>query len=172
MRPSPPPPVTMLCLQVIDAMIGDPPYGVRAGGKKSVPKDHVIHYPTTHIPSTDPYGLGECMRDLLDMAARLLRRGGRLVFFLPSTRETFQEEELPEHPMMALVSDRCAGRGGGGGGEGGGRAAAGACSVLACWPPDLTTFTCCCCSCCCCPPHLACCFCYPHRTYTCCCCFC
>ena len=58
----------------------DPPYGVRAGGKKSVPKPHIkIKALEDHYPQTDPYPLGECLRDLLDMAARMLRVGGRLV---------------------------------------------------------------------------------------------
>jgi tRNA (guanine10-N2)-methyltransferase len=38
----------------------------------------------THIVSTAPYMLGECLRDLLDLAARLLVLGGRLVFFFPT----------------------------------------------------------------------------------------
>ena len=63
-----------------DAIVTDPPYGVRAGGKKSVPKPHIkIKALEDHYPQTDPYPLGECLRDLLDMAARMLRVGGRLV---------------------------------------------------------------------------------------------
>ncbi len=61
-------------------MITDPPYGVRAGGKKSVSKPHIhIGNLDSHYPQTDPYPLGECLRDLLDAAAKSLRLGGRLV---------------------------------------------------------------------------------------------
>ena len=66
--------------EVYDAVITDPPYGVRAGGRKSVSKPHiVIGDVDSHYPQTDPYPLGECLRDLLDAAAKGLRVGGRLV---------------------------------------------------------------------------------------------
>jgi hypothetical protein len=70
--------------EVFDAVVTDPPYGVRAGARKSV---HLPYKPRPHgrdhFPHTDPYTLGECLLDLLDSAARLLRVGGRLVYFLP-----------------------------------------------------------------------------------------
>ena len=69
---------------IFDAIICDPPYGVRAGGKKSVPKSHPVTCTETHIPSTDPYTFEECLSDLLHLAAKHLKLGGRLVFFLPS----------------------------------------------------------------------------------------
>ena len=66
--------------EVYDAVITDPPYGVRAGGRKSVSKPHIqIGDVDSHYPQTDPYPLGECLRDLLDAAAKSLRTGGRLV---------------------------------------------------------------------------------------------
>ena len=61
---------------MFDAILGDPPYGVRAGGRKSAPKDVEIRNPDTHYVATAPYGLTECVDDLVDMAARLLRPGG------------------------------------------------------------------------------------------------
>ena len=66
--------------EVYDAVITDPPYGVRAGGRKSVstPDIHIGDV-DSHYPQTDPYPLGECLRDLLDAAAKGLRTGGRLV---------------------------------------------------------------------------------------------
>jgi tRNA (guanine10-N2)-methyltransferase len=60
---------------MLDAIVGDPPYGVRAGGRKSVAKDKEIRYRETHIPSTDPYPMTECIVDLLDLAGRLLKVG-------------------------------------------------------------------------------------------------
>lgn len=49
---------------------------VRAGGRKSVPKEgYHIADRSTHIVSTEEYSLGECLRDLLDLAARLLVLG-------------------------------------------------------------------------------------------------
>jgi tRNA G10 N-methylase Trm11 len=70
--------------EVFDAVVTDPPYGVRAGARKSV---HMVYKARPagrdHFPHTDPYTLGECLLDLLESAARLLRTGGRLVYFLP-----------------------------------------------------------------------------------------
>ncbi len=45
--------------QVVDAVVCDPPYGVRAGGRKSqsIP-DRRIKDRTTHISATAPYFLG------------------------------------------------------------------------------------------------------------------
>ncbi|XP_021899993.1 tRNA (guanine(10)-N2)-methyltransferase homolog [Carica papaya] len=101
--------------EVFDAIICDPPYGVRAGGRKSggrkllkgvvdpyiVPDDKR----TDHIPSTAPYSLVECVHDLLDLAAKMLVKGGRLVFFYPVLREDdFPENHFPEHPCFQLVA--------------------------------------------------------------------
>ncbi|KAG2435965.1 hypothetical protein HYH02_011679 [Chlamydomonas schloesseri] len=97
--------------EVLHAIIGDPPYGVRAGGKKSGAKPELadkrnpITDPSTHIPATQPYTLGECLRDLLDLSARLLVVGGRLVYFLPATPETYSEAEVPGHPALRLVAN-------------------------------------------------------------------
>ncbi|KAI9071479.1 hypothetical protein K1719_046556 [Acacia pycnantha] len=101
--------------EVFDAIICDPPYGVRAGGRKSggrkllkgvvepytVPDDKR----TDHIPSTAAYSLVECVHDLLDLAARMLVPGGRLVFFYPVLREDDSAEtHFPEHPCFRLIS--------------------------------------------------------------------
>lgn len=69
----PPPPKPN---QVFDAILGDPPYGVRAGGRKSKSKpDALIRNRETYIPSTAPYSLTECLGDLLELAAALLVTG-------------------------------------------------------------------------------------------------
>ncbi|XP_056159468.1 uncharacterized protein LOC115691419 isoform X2 [Syzygium oleosum] len=101
--------------EVFDAIICDPPYGVRAGGRKSggrkllkgvvgpytVPDDKR----TDHIPSTAAYSLVECVHDLLDIAAKMLVLNGRLVFFYPVLREDESpENHFPEHPCFVLVS--------------------------------------------------------------------
>ena len=70
--------------EVVDAVVTDPPYGVRAGARKSVHLPYKSRVPgRDHFPHTDPYTLAECLADLLESAARLLRIGGRLVYFLP-----------------------------------------------------------------------------------------
>lgn len=101
--------------EVFDAIICDPPYGVRAGGRKSggrkllkgvispytVPDDKR----TDHIPSTAAYSLAECVHDLLDVAAKMLVMGGRLVYFYPVLREDDSTEtHFPEHPCFKLIA--------------------------------------------------------------------
>ncbi|XP_015875206.2 uncharacterized protein LOC107412023 [Ziziphus jujuba] len=103
--------------EIFDAIICDPPYGVRAGGRKSggrkLLKGAVSPYTvpddkrTDHIPSTAPYCLAECVHDLLDLAARMLVMGGRLVFFYPVLREddyVEKENNFPEHQCFKLIS--------------------------------------------------------------------
>ncbi|XP_052194151.1 uncharacterized protein LOC127802402 [Diospyros lotus] len=101
--------------EVFDAIICDPPYGVRAGGRKSggrkLLKGAVDPYTvpddkrTDHIPSTAPYCLAECVHDLLHLAARMLVMGGRLVFFYPVLREDDTlDVNFPEHPCFKLVA--------------------------------------------------------------------
>uniref|UniRef100_R7W1E7 tRNA (guanine(10)-N(2))-methyltransferase n=1 Tax=Aegilops tauschii TaxID=37682 RepID=R7W1E7_AEGTA len=102
--------------EIFDAIICDPPYGVRAGGRKSggrkLLKGIIPPYTVpdekreNHIPSTAPYSLAECVHDLLHLAARMLVVGGRLVFFYPMLREDDAAgvAKFPEHPCFKLVS--------------------------------------------------------------------
>ncbi|KAL9235212.1 hypothetical protein vseg_009994 [Gypsophila vaccaria] len=101
--------------EVFDAIICDPPYGVRAGGRKSggrkLLKGTVGPYTVPdekregHIPSTAAYSLVECVHDLLDLAAKMLVMHGRLVYFYPVLREDDSPEPtFPEHPCFKLVA--------------------------------------------------------------------
>ncbi|XP_022973875.1 tRNA (guanine(10)-N2)-methyltransferase homolog [Cucurbita maxima] len=101
--------------EIFDAIICDPPYGVRAGGRKSggrkLLKGTVAPYTvpddkrTDHIPSTAAYSLVECVHDLLNLAAKMLVMGGRLVFFYPVLREEdCVFNQFPEHPCFTLIS--------------------------------------------------------------------
>ncbi|XP_020598511.1 tRNA (guanine(10)-N2)-methyltransferase homolog, partial [Phalaenopsis equestris] len=101
--------------KIFDAIICDPPYGVRAGGRKSggrkLLKGVVNPYTVPeekrfdHIPSTAAYSLAECVHDLLELAARMLVMGGRLVFFFPVLREdTVAVARFPEHPCFTLIA--------------------------------------------------------------------
>ncbi|KAG6682501.1 hypothetical protein I3842_13G145200 [Carya illinoinensis] len=102
--------------EIFDAIICDPPYGVRAGGRKSggrkLLKGTVDPYTvpddkrTDHIPSTAAYSLVECVHDLLDLAARMIVMGGRLVFFYPVLREDdhVEDHHYPEHPCFKLIA--------------------------------------------------------------------
>ena len=95
----------------LQGIVADPPYGVRAGGRKSggrkpLPEDYAIpeEMRETHIPSTAPYPFAEMNDDLMELAARFLSIGGRLTFFLPGSTEDAEREirDLPAHPALRL----------------------------------------------------------------------
>ncbi|KAA0184383.1 putative RNA methylase, partial [Fasciolopsis buskii] len=57
-----------------------------------------------HFPHKEAYPLSETYRDLINLAERILRPGGRLVFWIPVKRETsFGLDRLPTHPRLRLL---------------------------------------------------------------------
>ena len=94
----------------LQGIVADPPYGVRAGGRKSggrkpLADDYKIpeELLDEHIPSTSPYPFGECLDDLMDLAARFLSIGGLICFFVPGEcDDPDPERELPKHPALRL----------------------------------------------------------------------
>ncbi|SNX85505.1 related to TRM11 - Catalytic subunit of an adoMet-dependent tRNA methyltransferase complex [Melanopsichium pennsylvanicum] len=98
---------------VVDGIVADPPYGVRAGAKRLGKRDPEkqrtepywmpdglgpgqgcwSHERSDYIPPTRPYHLEDLVSDLLDYAYSLLCDGGRLVFWLPSMIEPEEGEE-------------------------------------------------------------------------------
>ena len=101
---------------MIQGIVADPPYGVRAGGRKSggrkpVTEDYIIpdELRDGHIPSTAPYLFGEMNDDLMELAARFLPIGGRLTFFLPGVLADTEEEVrelVPSHPGAVFDGTR------------------------------------------------------------------
>jgi tRNA (guanine10-N2)-methyltransferase len=113
---------------LFDAVIADPPYGLRAGGRKSGKKKvqnrkenmktkHLEcasddggaaqHRSFEHLPRTKPYSLSECINDLLCLATRALNENGRLVYFLPGQPEVNAHELVPvsEHFTVRRVCE-------------------------------------------------------------------
>ncbi|CAG8554363.1 2453_t:CDS:10 [Funneliformis caledonium] len=101
-----------------DAIVTDPPYGVRAGAKTLGRKEPFkrpltpklidgipAHKREDYYPPTKPYEMSEVLSDLLDFAARFLVVGGRLVYWLPTVVDEYSNSDLPEHPSMKLVSN-------------------------------------------------------------------
>ena len=92
--------------EVFDAVVSDPPYGVRAGARRSGRKGEVrevpVEFQANRIPPTQLYDVEDVVDDLLDMAARTLKLHGRLVYLLPTTTD-FSNDELPRHPCLRLV---------------------------------------------------------------------
>ncbi|ORY25087.1 S-adenosyl-L-methionine-dependent methyltransferase [Naematelia encephala] len=95
----------------VDAIITDPPYGVRAGakriGKKSTRKTPLredpyvledgtfAHTKSTYVPPFRPYELVNLTLDLVLLARYLLVPRGRLVFFLPTVTEEYDAIDIP-----------------------------------------------------------------------------
>ena len=92
---------------IYDCIICDPPYGIRAGAKKSGTKREVIkpvadEHRGDHIAQTQNYEVCDVMSDLMDVAAMNLKVGGRLVYLIPTTTEFDEEMDLPTHKCLAL----------------------------------------------------------------------
>ncbi|KRT83661.1 methyltransferase [Oryctes borbonicus] len=92
-----------------DAIITDPPYGIREATEKigtskencTVSEQHL----STHIPAKIVYGLSSLFYDLLAFSAKHLKLGGRLVCWFPIFREDYQEDGLPRNPSLQLVAN-------------------------------------------------------------------
>ncbi|KAJ4468135.1 tRNA guanosine-2'-O-methyltransferase [Lentinula aciculospora] len=95
--------------EIFDAIVTDPPYGVRAGAKrlgrkKNLDADRMAVYhehrtnprpdDAPYIPPTKPYELSDLTVDLVLLARYLLKPGGRLVFFLPTVTDEYEEVDI------------------------------------------------------------------------------
>lgn len=93
-----------------DAIVCDPPYGIRAGARKTGATREVAEIPAhlhaSHIPATQPYDCVDVVCDLLDTAARVLRMGGRLVYLVATDNNAGfdEEQDLPLHPCLEFVA--------------------------------------------------------------------
>lgn len=109
-------PMVTKCRGYFDAVVCDPPYGIRAGARKSGRKrpkqlqttegDDALppHKQQNYIPPTQPYAAEDVMNDLLEFSAQTLREGGRLVYLLPTTYE-YTDADLPRHPHLHLIAN-------------------------------------------------------------------
>lgn len=93
----------------LDAIITDPPYGIRESTAKIEYKEPKKSFALTenaiHYPSTSMYQLGNLYTDLMSFASKHLKNDGRLVFWFPVYRNEYSEKMLPEHPGLLLVSN-------------------------------------------------------------------
>jgi len=94
-----------------DAIVCDPPYGIRAGARKAGNRhgaEKVRPVPAElrgiHIPQTQPYPVEDVLVDLLNLAAETLVLKGRLVFLLPTTYD-FCDADLPRHPCLTVIAN-------------------------------------------------------------------
>ncbi|KAF6213186.1 hypothetical protein GE061_010902 [Apolygus lucorum] len=93
----------------LDAIITDPPYGVREAVERlgTAKEDKNIsdrHLPT-HIPCKIHYSMAQLLHDLLSFAAKHLRMGARLVTWIPVIRLEYDESQLPRHDCLRLIAN-------------------------------------------------------------------
>lgn len=89
---------------LFDAIVTDPPYGVRAGakrlGRKKAREDRQpLQIPRAnpdepYIPPTKPYELSALVVDLILLARYLLKPRGLLVFFLPTVTDSYEQVDI------------------------------------------------------------------------------
>ncbi|XP_058950203.2 tRNA (guanine(10)-N2)-methyltransferase homolog [Pocillopora verrucosa] len=97
-------------IPLFDAIITDPPYGIREGARK-LDTNMEIHEENESVDQTSPCSavrgcrLSEILTALLDLAARHLVLHGRLVYWLPIYRPSYSDEFLPSHPCLRLVAN-------------------------------------------------------------------
>ncbi|TMW58783.1 hypothetical protein Poli38472_006928 [Pythium oligandrum] len=106
-------PLVRRCAGYFDAVVCDPPYGIRAGARKSGRRPGSNTMSTeqlakkakqTYVPPTQPYAAEDVMKDLLEFSAQTLRVGGRLVYLLPTTYE-YTDADLPRHPQLEIIAN-------------------------------------------------------------------
>lgn len=115
--------------EFLDAVVCDPPYGVREGlkvlghrdparnGGEPVVKDGVLrHTQPDYVPPKKPYSFDAMLGDILEFSARNLVVGGRLCFWMPTANEGDLEDveegtegvkrrlDIPSHPRLRLES--------------------------------------------------------------------
>eukprot|EP00299_Pterocystis_sp_00344_P019741 c9766_g2_i2.p1 GENE.c9766_g2_i2~~c9766_g2_i2.p1 ORF type:complete len:451 (-),score=72.95 c9766_g2_i2:89-1384(-) len=91
-----------------DAIVSDPPYGIREGSKKVHPNEESplsqeFALKGSHATQTENMGTGFVVARLVEVAAESLVIGGRFVFLFPCVTATFTESQLPQHPCLRLV---------------------------------------------------------------------
>ncbi|XP_014661931.1 PREDICTED: tRNA (guanine(10)-N2)-methyltransferase homolog isoform X4 [Priapulus caudatus] len=93
---------------LFDAIITDPPYGIRESTRKiGSDKNNLVNHEhlQNHVPSCTKYGLTDIFRDLLNFAAKFLKKGGKLVYWLPVYTPEYTVDNIPQHPCLELVAN-------------------------------------------------------------------
>lgn len=95
--------------ELFDAIITDPPYGIREGSVKVGAKGNIsvktedLAPGMVHFPERMGYHLDHVFKDLLLYASKTLVVGGRLVYWLPVNRQEYTPEMIPLHPSLKLL---------------------------------------------------------------------
>jgi len=99
--------------ELFDAIVTDPPYGVRAGAKKiglntekyDAPPPTKRDVMNPRYPLTVPYEMEQVLIDLIEFASKYLVIGGRLVYWLPTNSEEYNKNDIPQHPSLKLIAN-------------------------------------------------------------------
>ena len=111
----------------LDAILCDPPYGVREGLKvlgstKAALQEVVLladgtpaHLSGHYVPPKRPYEFERLLDDILDFSAEILVDGGRLCMWMPVAGESGTPADgedghrekygIPQHPALEMVSE-------------------------------------------------------------------
>jgi len=119
-------------LPPVDAIVCDPPYGIRAGARETGlkrqklenrareeeegggrgeeekmgeedPKEKEGYQP--HFPATRPVPVSKVINNLFSLALTAVKVDGRLCFWLPTYIESYHEGQIPRHPCFTLLSN-------------------------------------------------------------------
>ncbi|OQV25121.1 tRNA (guanine(10)-N2)-methyltransferase-like protein [Hypsibius exemplaris] len=98
-----------------DAIIADPPYGVRepiarVGKEKFNPSCDDTQAVSSGMPAGADFQLGRCVLNdliitLVSFAAKHLRTGGRLVYWLPVLQDEYNDSAVPRHACFDVISN-------------------------------------------------------------------
>ncbi|KAA0703558.1 tRNA (guanine(10)-N2)-methyltransferase -like protein [Triplophysa tibetana] len=95
---------------LFDAIVTDPPYGIRESTRRTGSNKDIIRPPDdfageSYVPVSMAYHLSDIFADLLNFSAHHLVLGGRLVYWLPVYKPEYCEEMVPLHPCLTLISN-------------------------------------------------------------------
>ncbi|PLW46524.1 hypothetical protein PCANC_08536 [Puccinia coronata f. sp. avenae] len=107
--------------EMFDAIICDPPYGVRAGAKRLGRKDQSkmrnepyklpdgtwSHEKPDYVPPSKPWEMSEVLEGLLEFAFRMLKPDGRLVYWLPTASQDYSHSDVPQRKGLRMVANSC-----------------------------------------------------------------
>ncbi|GCB74257.1 tRNA (guanine(10)-N2)-methyltransferase homolog [Scyliorhinus torazame] len=95
--------------KLFNAVITDPPYGIRESTRKTGSQKEILkpteEYIVSHVPVSMSYHLSDIFIDLLNLAAENLVMNGRLVYWLPVYKLEYTEDVIPQHPCLKLISN-------------------------------------------------------------------
>ncbi|XP_038655687.1 tRNA (guanine(10)-N2)-methyltransferase homolog isoform X2 [Scyliorhinus canicula] len=95
--------------KLFNAVITDPPYGIRESTRKTGSQKEILkpteEYIESHVPVSMSYHLSDIFIDLLNLAAENLVMNGRLVYWLPVYKLEYTEDVIPQHPCLKLISN-------------------------------------------------------------------